>query len=597
MSQQDPPSSWNLAMVPQLIIEVMEFAYLQLSAGVRPADLLVERKDSSAKKRAFSIRRKVAKRRRVDYSKYKPAEVFMAMVGCLKTSPIIAEDISPCFSAAICVPEMSHACMRGLLNQLLPYERNLLHALVHFSHRLVSEFHVPSDLLAQRLGEATIQRHPAESETLPADVFRYLVANYEALYVRPQAAVNIARIVERVPDQPDEGADEESDDASAFGTMIIRHTPQPACNSPTRNNPFLAATLSSSTSNSTNNYNNHNNNNNYNNNRLADSSSPAGTMIVHDDSPAHPSAASLFPAADSPAGTMIVREDSPPRRSAAALFSGYAADDDPHSSSSSSSSPCGTMVVRDSSPPRSPASALFSDPEGTMVVRPLQQPQKGAAPPKSASTGSAQGKISAAYREPEAWEKNIILLEKGEWGEALSVDAFRRWNKQRPRLPSFRVRPTPSATREEGVSSDSPLSGSQTARPSLGGSSGNAGDSPLEEPEVNQLLKEMNLPNTAGSVRLVKNIARASAIFKSYAQFAEEADQSKAEGGKSSAAPQLSTSAGQVPSAKPRHGHLHSSDLSASASDGEKKPSRRSRSKGRSNPKSLPKNNVFTKLS
>lgn len=166
----------------------------------------------------------------------------------------------------------------------------------------------------------------------------------------------------------------------------------------------------------------------------------------------------------------------------------------------------------------------------------------------------------AAYREPEEWEKNIIALEKGEWGEALSVDAFKRWNKQRPRLPSFRIRPDHQQQSSTTASSVPPAAGAAPEVP------------------VEQMLKDMNLPNTAGSVRLVKNIARASQIFKSYAQFAEEADLPQAEkSGHHTAKPD------PTGSSMPVNPHTVVE---------EKKPKhRRSRSKGKK-PKSLPRNAI-----
>jgi len=63
---------------------------------------------------------------------------------------------------------------------------------------------------------------------------------------------------------------------------------------------------------------------------------------------------------------------------------------------------------------------------------------------KSASERSAAAPAAQAvpaaflqYREPEDWELNLLSLEKGEWGEHMSDEAFRRWRKDRPSLAQF----------------------------------------------------------------------------------------------------------------------------------------------------------------
>ena len=41
---------------------------------------------------------------------------------------------------------------------------------------------------------------------------------------------------------------------------------------------------------------------------------------------------------------------------------------------------------------------------------------------------------SFLWRAPEEWEVNIIALERGEWAENMSEDAFRKYKKERPKL-------------------------------------------------------------------------------------------------------------------------------------------------------------------
>ena len=38
------------------------------------------------------------------------------------------------------------------------------------------------------------------------------------------------------------------------------------------------------------------------------------------------------------------------------------------------------------------------------------------------------------YRPPEEWELNIISIERGEWSEHMSEEAFRKYKKERPKL-------------------------------------------------------------------------------------------------------------------------------------------------------------------
>ncbi len=38
------------------------------------------------------------------------------------------------------------------------------------------------------------------------------------------------------------------------------------------------------------------------------------------------------------------------------------------------------------------------------------------------------------YRPPEEWELNIIAIERGEWSEHMSEEAFRKYKKERPKL-------------------------------------------------------------------------------------------------------------------------------------------------------------------
>lgn len=47
----------------------------------------------------------------------------------------------------------------------------------------------------------------------------------------------------------------------------------------------------------------------------------------------------------------------------------------------------------------------------------------------------AEAKKVFLYTEAaEAWEKNILALEKGEWAESMETKVFKRWNKSRPSL-------------------------------------------------------------------------------------------------------------------------------------------------------------------
>ncbi len=38
------------------------------------------------------------------------------------------------------------------------------------------------------------------------------------------------------------------------------------------------------------------------------------------------------------------------------------------------------------------------------------------------------------FRPPEEWELNIIAIERGEWSEHMSEEAFRKYKKERPKL-------------------------------------------------------------------------------------------------------------------------------------------------------------------
>jgi len=47
------------------------------------------------------------------------------------------------------------------------------------------------------------------------------------------------------------------------------------------------------------------------------------------------------------------------------------------------------------------------------------------------------GTRGAPFRLTEEWEINILALEKGEWADCMSDQAFGRWKKERPKLQSF----------------------------------------------------------------------------------------------------------------------------------------------------------------
>ena len=44
----------------------------------------------------------------------------------------------------------------------------------------------------------------------------------------------------------------------------------------------------------------------------------------------------------------------------------------------------------------------------------------------------------AKYREPEIWEKNLVSLNKGEWGDDMQESAFHRYKKTRRNLGGFK---------------------------------------------------------------------------------------------------------------------------------------------------------------
>ena len=54
--------------------------------------------------------------------------------------------------------------------------------------------------------------------------------------------------------------------------------------------------------------------------------------------------------------------------------------------------------------------------------------------------------FSNMFREPEEWEKYILALEKGEWVDGMAEKgAFKRWQKNRPAMPSAYLRESPIA--------------------------------------------------------------------------------------------------------------------------------------------------------
>ena len=453
-------------MTPKLVLEVMEFSFLQASGGLSPAEIFSQRKDVS-KRKALSIRRKIAKQRKVDFSKYRPAEVIAALLSYLATlPPLITRDIFPCFAAALSLPPK---CTKGLINQILPFQRNLLQALSFYVHRLVTDFQGPLQLICDRLAPVVIEADPAEALLKPVDIFKYLVSNYETIYIKPVTdVVEISKVVELLePIDEDEASftSSSSSQPSSFDTMVIRdERTTPSLSDVSFNSPGGASS----------------------------DSSAFGTMVIREDSPPRAIAASLFDSDESPCGTMVIRADSPPRVSCTDLFD------------SSEDSSSGTMIVR----PLARSKPNATSTSATTSLTASNSPLSGSSPSSSPSGSPFPGRKLGAFREPEEWEKNIISLEKGEWSEGMGGDAFRRWNKQRPRMPSFRIRQT-SADATTPSSASSTPSSVQTE----------------EEQALGVILKKMNLPSTAASLRFAQTVARAGSIFKTYEMFNQEIQQ------------------------------------------------------------------------
>ena|SRR3990167_1219393 len=79
---------------------------------------------------------------------------------------------------------------------------------------------------------------------------------------------------------------------------------------------------------------------------------------------------------------------------------------------------------------RSSAEAEDAYPSGTFV------------PATRATTDG--GPDFSKIREPEDWEKHILALEKGEWIQGMEQKgAFKRWQKNRPPVPSTYLRQSP----------------------------------------------------------------------------------------------------------------------------------------------------------
>ena len=80
-----------------------------------------------------------------------------------------------------------------------------------------------------------------------------------------------------------------------------------------------------------------------------------------------------------------------------------------------------------------PDEASLSTPLGTLQINHL------AAPSTSSSSHSPRPLRNFRYQEPEDWEKNILALERGEWGPEMTDAAFHRWRKNRPKIPSTMI--------------------------------------------------------------------------------------------------------------------------------------------------------------
>jgi hypothetical protein len=416
--------AWKAEMIPALVTDMIDYTYLQLAAGNPAAEFFAE-KPGVSRRRAVMIRRRYIKNKKVDLSKYKHAEVVLALLTFLESSePIISADLFSCFAAALEVSRPE--CMKGLLSQLLPYDRNLLHCLTYFLHRLHLEFKAPLQLLCDRFAPAIIHEDPHEKTVKAGDILKHLVLNYDLHYKSDLPTINITELVASLPEDDDALSADESDD-QYYSTMVIRS-----------------------------------------------------------DSPPRAAASTLFesPTPGESYGTMVIRSTSPPRQAAAAVFE--------------VGESCGTMVVREEPAARPTTSEIFHTPEepcGTMVIRPATAPKKEETKPAAAPVVT---KKQSHYREPEEWEKNIIAVEKGEW--AMSGDAFKRWNKQRPRMPSFRIRPNPETSQ-----------GAQATDPS-------------QEKEISEILSKMDLPaNDPASQRFARTIRQASATFRSFNRFTMEA--------------------------------------------------------------------------
>ena len=50
---------------------------------------------------------------------------------------------------------------------------------------------------------------------------------------------------------------------------------------------------------------------------------------------------------------------------------------------------------------------------------------------ETSASGHELTTLGVAYREPDKWEKNLVSLTKGEWGEDMEHAAFHRYKKSR----------------------------------------------------------------------------------------------------------------------------------------------------------------------
>lgn len=471
--------------LPRILEEIAEFTVLQLAGGVSAAEVF-QPCVSGSQRKSLKIRKRFAKNKRIDLSRYKPAEVLQALLGFLASSePIIPEELFCCFSAVVQLgPEFAANCMRGLLKQLLPYERSVLHYLARFCSRLITEQGVSAQLLGQRFAPTIIVYDSAEKVLRPADVFQFMIVHYEDIYVNSGASVDLGKILHAVVSATENnGSFSDTTSSSAASSFSVP--------------PGLLHSPSDSES------------------SLADScASEGGTMIVRA-SPTRPTVAEVFDgkengnSSDSEVGygTMVVR-DSPERRAAQDIFD----DDD---------SGFGTMVVRETET-RPSASDVFAGDEdddeegggGTMVVR---LPKKKASAEPVAAAAPVKSRF---YREPDQWEKNIIALEKGEWSEGMGADAFRRWNKQRPRMPSFRHLSPFEDVQPQQQQQQQPAAAAAAAPLSVSAPEMPAPPVPLEpQLDVSDLLEKMNLPEQPDTIQFAQSFARASVIFKDFATF------------------------------------------------------------------------------